>query len=241
VQPVRQAIDPPGDARQDWQITAELARRILAKLELTPAGPQAAWDYASPAAIMQEIAAVTPSYGGISHERLARGERLQWPVPNANHPGTPILHVGQFTRGRGRFHVVEHLPPHESPDEAYPLLLTTGRVLYHWHGGELSRRSPALVAECPRPEVEISPEDARRWQVAAGDEVLVESRRGQLRAIAAVTDRVPAGVVFGNFHFPGVGNVNNLTIGALDPIAKIPEYKVCAVRLRRAEEPRTAS
>jgi formate dehydrogenase alpha subunit len=241
VQLVRKAIDPPGEARQDWQITAELARRILARLDLAPVGPQAAWDYASPAAIMQEIAAVTPSYAGIAHDRLHRGERLQWPVPHASHPGTPILHVGQFTRGRGKFHVAEHLPPHESPDEAYPLLLTTGRVLYHWHGGELSRRSPALVAECPQPEVEISPEDARRWQVATGGEVLVESRRGQLRAIAAVTDRVPAGVVFGNFHFPGAGNVNNLTIAALDPVAKIPEYKVCAVRLWRAEEPRTAS
>jgi anaerobic selenocysteine-containing dehydrogenase len=105
----------------------------------------------------------------------------------------------------------------------------------------LSRRSPALIAECPQPEVEISPEDARRWQVDSGDEVLVESRRGSLRAMAAVTDRVPSGVVFGNFHFPGSGNVNNLTIAALDPIAKIPEYKVCAVRVRRADEPRTAS
>jgi formate dehydrogenase major subunit/formate dehydrogenase alpha subunit len=134
-------------------------------------------------------------------------------------------------RGLGKFHVVEHLPPHERPDDEYPLVLTTGRVLYHWHGGELSRRSPSLLAECPEPRVEIHPDDARRHGLATGQWVLVQSRRGELEARADVTDRVAAGLVFGNFHFPGSGNVNNLTIQALDPVAKIPEYKVCAVRL----------
>ncbi len=231
VQLVRQAIDPPGDARADWHIIAELAARMLAEAGLAPAGPQARWDYDAPAAIMTEVATLTPSYGGVSHERLEHGERLQWPVPSAAHPGTPILHVDRFTRGLGKFHVVEHLPPHELPDDAYPLVLTTGRVLYHWHGGELSRRSPALLAQCPEPRVEIHPDDARRLRLAADQWVLVTSRRGQLRARAQITDRVAAGLVFGNFHFPGLGNVNNLTIGALDPVAKIPEYKVCAVRL----------
>jgi formate dehydrogenase alpha subunit len=231
VQLVRQATNPPGEARPDWEITTELAGRLLAELSLAPAGPQAAWDYASPAAILREAATLTPSYAGISHERLARGERLQWPVPTASHPGTPILHVRQFTRGLGKFHVVEHLPPHELPDEAYPLVLTTGRVLYHWHGGELSRRSPMLLAECPEPRVEIHPDDARRHRLTSGQWVRVNSRRGQLRAVADVTVRVAPGLVFGNFHFPGSGNVNNLTIQALDPVAKIPEYKVCAVRL----------
>ena len=231
VQFVRQAIDPPGLARPDWQIVANLARKMLEFSQRSPAGPLAGWDYTSPAAILAEAAALTPSYAGISHERLARGERLQWPVPHATHPGTPILHTQQFTRGKGRFHVVEHLPPHESPDSDYPLLLTTGRVLYHWHGGELSRRSPTLLAECPQPRVEISPCDAARRAIATGDSVRLVSRRGQMLARAMVTDRVAEGIVFGNFHFPGEANVNNLTIRALDPIAKIPEYKVCAVRL----------
>jgi len=234
VQLVRQAIDPPGEARQDWQTTAELAKKICSALEVTPAGHHASWDYESPAAIMREVAALTPSYAGVSHQRLERGERLQWPVPSASHPGTPILHVDRFTRGLGKFHVVEHLPPHELPNDEYPLVLTTGRVLYHWHGGELSRRSPTLLAQCPQPQVEISPEDARRLGLSVGSQVLVKSRRGEMLALADITDRVAAGTIFGNFHFPGPGNVNNLTIRALDPVAKIPEYKVCAVRLERA-------
>ena len=180
---------------------------------------------------MDEIAAVTPSYAGVNHQRLDRGERLQWPVWDAQHPGTPILHVGKFSRGKGKFHVVDHLPPEEQPNADFPLILTTGRVLYHWHGGELSRRSSALLAECPESLVEVSPEDAIRLGVKDGLPVLVLSRRGEVVARALVTSRVAAGVVFANFHFPGVANANNLTIRALDPLAKIPEYKVCAVRL----------
>ena len=231
VQLVRQAVDPPGQARPDWQIVADLAKGLLKCSRWSSAGPYAGWDYASPAEIMAEVAALTPSYAGVSHERLTRGDRLQWPVPNATHPGTPILHIERFTRGKGHFHVVEHLPPHESPDREFPLLLTTGRVLYHWHGGELSRRSPTLLAECPQPRVEISPCDAARYAIATDDGVRLVSRRGQMLALAMVTDRVAEGTVFGNFHFPGEANVNNLTIRALDPIAKIPEYKVCAVRI----------
>jgi formate dehydrogenase major subunit len=234
VQLVRQAIDPPGEARADWQIIAEVAKRLLAELELAPTGPHAGWEYASAADIMREIAALTPSYTGVSHERLARGDRLQWPVPSEQHAGTPILHVGRFVRGKGRFHVVEQLPPQEQPDTDYPFVLTTGRVLYHWHGGELSRRSQSLLAESPEPLVEISPEDAGRLHVATGMAIRIVSRRGQMLARASVSERVACGVVFGNFHFPGEANVNNLTIRALDPVAKIPEYKVCAVRVERA-------
>ncbi len=236
VQMVRQAIEPPAAARADWQITADLARRMLDASGRRPMGPRAGWQYGSPGEIMNEIAALTPSYAGISLERLERGERLQWPVPSASHPGTPILHVDRFTRGLGKFHVVEQLPPHESPDQEYPLVLTTGRVLYHWHGGELSRRSPALLAACPEPRVEIHPEDARRYGIRQNAWVLVSSRRGEMRARAEVTDRVAVGLVFGNFHFAGEGNVNNLTIHALDPVAKIPEYKVCAVRLATCDD-----
>ncbi|HSF48675.1 MAG TPA: formate dehydrogenase subunit alpha, partial [Burkholderiales bacterium] len=231
VQMVREALPPPTDSRADWRIICELARRVLALEAMFPVGPRAGWDYASPAAIMDEIAALTPSYAGVSHARLERGEQLFWPVPDSNHPGTPILHVTQFTRGKGKFHVCEHLPAAELPDRDYPLILTTGRVLYHWHGGEMTRRSPGLAELCPDPRVEISPEDAALLKLVDGFAVRVASRRGEMRAQAEVTERVPQGVVFGNFHFPGEYNVNNLTIAALDPIAKIPEYKVCAVRV----------
>jgi formate dehydrogenase major subunit/formate dehydrogenase alpha subunit len=179
---------------------------------------------------MSEIAALTPSYAGVSFKRLETCERMQWPVA-ADGPGTPILHVGRFTRGQGRFHAVDHLPPQELPDDQYPLLLTTGRVLYHWHGGEMTRRVPALMEVFGQPLLEVSPEDARRFGILDGQPVLVASRRGEMQAYAVVTQRVGEGIVFGNFHFPDEQNVNNLTICALDPVAKIPEYKVCAVRV----------
>ncbi|MDH3716745.1 MAG: formate dehydrogenase subunit alpha [Planctomycetota bacterium] len=231
VQPVRQAIQPLGDAQPDWKITADIARRILEIERREPVGPQAGWDYQNWSDILAELAALTPSYAGITARRVESGERLQWPVWDEQHAGTPVLHVGQFTRGKGKFHAVDHLPARELPDEHYPLLLTTGRVLYHWHGGELSRRSVGLLAACPDPVVEISPEDGARMNLVTGQGVHVRSRRGEMHAQAVITDRVSAGVIFGNFHFPGEQNVNNLTLAALDPVAKIPEYKVCAVAL----------
>jgi formate dehydrogenase major subunit/formate dehydrogenase alpha subunit len=234
VQLVRPAVEPPGEARADWAVTAELARRVLALEGRAPAGPHAGWDYQGPAEIMAEVAALTPSYGGVSHARLQRGERLQWPVPDTDHPGTPVLYADGFPPGRPRFHPVDHLPPAELPDAEYPLVLTTGRVLYHWHGGEVSRRAAGLMMAYPEPLVEISPEDAARGGLGDGQRARVRSRRGEMVARALVTDRVAAGVVFGTFHFPGPGNVNNLTVAALDPVAKIPEYKACAVAVEAA-------
>jgi formate dehydrogenase major subunit/formate dehydrogenase alpha subunit len=231
IQLVRQAIEPVGEARPDWAITAELARRLLARQGRTPIGHQAGWAYASPADIMDEIAALTPSYAGVSQARLEGGDSLHWPVPNATHPGTPILHVDRFPRDRGRFFPCEHLPAAELPDDDYPLYLTTGRVLYHWHGGEMTRRVPGLLEVYPHTLVEISPEDAARIGLNSQRWVRVTSRRGEVVARAVITARVSPGVVFGNFHFPAEQNVNNLTIAALDPVAKIPEYKVCAVRI----------
>jgi formate dehydrogenase alpha subunit len=237
IQLVRQAIAPLGEARPDWAVTAETARRMLAFQGSTPAGPQAGWDYQHPAEILDEVAALVPSYGGVSHARLERSDRLQWPVPDAGHPGTPVLHVCRFARGRGKFHIVDHLPPAELPDADYPLVLTTGRVLYHWHGGEITRRAKGLLEVCPEGLVEISPEDAAKIGLDGGGMVKVRSRRGEMLAGALVTPRVAPGLVFGNFHFPGPQNVNNLTIGALDPAAKIPEYKVCAVALEAVRDP----
>jgi formate dehydrogenase major subunit/formate dehydrogenase alpha subunit len=238
VQLVRQAIPPIGESRPDWQIICDLAKRIASGGKRVPdtTAPYAGWEYISPAEVMDEIAALTPIYAGISHQRLEQGERLQWPVRGPDHPGTPILHREQFARGLGKFHVVEYTPPHELPDAEYPLVLTTGRVLYHWHGGEMTRRAKGLLEVYPTTLVEINPEDAERLGVEDGQPVRLTSRRGEVRAVAQVTDRVPPGVVFGNFHFPGEQNINLLTISALDPVAKIPEYKVCAVRVEPLQE-----
>ena len=233
VQLIRAAISPPGIARADWSILSELGGRLLKQFGHKPAGPQAGWSYSHPRDILREIAALTPSYAGISFERLERGEQLQWPVPTAEHPGTPILHVGRFTRGMGKFHVTEHLPARELPDAEFPFLLTTGRVLFHWHGGELTRRVPGLVSLCPEATLELSPDDAARLAIETGDALRVRSRRGEMLARANVTSRVSAGLVFANFHFPAEGNANNLTINAVDPVAKIPEYKVCGVSIER--------
>jgi len=231
VQMVRQAIQPLGEAQPDWKIIAELAKRIIAKGPRTPrSGGFAGWDYTDTAQIMAEVAALTPIYAGVSHERLERGERLQWPVKDATHPGTPILHVGQFSRGLGKFMPVEHIPPAELPNDEYPVILSTGRVLYHWHGGELTRRSKGLLEVYNQPLIEINPEDAERLGLNGKRRVRVTSRRGRIEAEAWVTERVPPGMVYANFHFPEA-SANELTHAALDPIAKIPEYKVCAVRV----------
>ncbi len=143
------------------------------------------------------------------------------------------IHVGQFVRGKGKFHAVDHLSAAELPDKQYPFILTTGRVLYHWHGGELSRRAKGLLEIYPETLVEISPEDAAKINLN-GHLLRLKSRRGQVVARPIITDRVAPGVLFGNFHFPGQQNINNLTIGVVDPVAKIPEYKVCAVAIEAA-------
>ncbi len=231
VQMVRPAITPPGEARQDWQIIRDVAQGILSA-GTRPVAPAAwsGWDYETPSQIMDEINALTPSYGGITHARLEQGERLQWPCPTLLHPGTPILHTQGFTRGKGRFMPIEHIPPAEKPDDAYPFVLSTGRVLYHWHGGEMTRRAQNLLALYSEPLIEINAEDAARLRLAPQSHVRVSSRRGQISAKAWVTDRVPPGMVYANFHFPHA-SANELTQAALDPIAKIPEYKVTAVRV----------
>lgn len=240
VQMVRKAVEPPGEAREDWWITAELAKRMLAlqtsEVLDTPevSAPYAGWDYKSTSDIMAEIAALTPQYAGITHARLEGGETLQWPCPNTEHPGTPILHIGKFTRGLGKFTPIEHIPPAELPDDEYPMVLSTGRVLYHWHGGQMSRRSKGLLEIYPKPLIEVNEEDAEKLGLNGNKRVRVTSRRGSIEAEAQVTDRVPPGMVYGNFHFPQA-SVNELTIAALDPVSKIPEFKVCAVKVEVVE------
>jgi formate dehydrogenase alpha subunit len=236
IQLCRQAIQPLGEARPDWQIIADVAKRLLSMGERPiRSAPYSGWDYSDTAQIMAEIAALTPSYAGVTHERLQKGERLQWPVKSLDHPGTPILHIGQFTRGLGKFMPIEHIPPAELTDYEYPMLLTTGRVIYHWHGGELTRRSKGLLDIYPQSLIEINPEDAAKLGLNGSNVVRIVSRRGEVIARAVITDRVTPGMIFANFHFPGDQNANNLTIAALDPIAKIPEYKVCAVKIEKID------
>jgi formate dehydrogenase major subunit/formate dehydrogenase alpha subunit len=233
IQMVRQAIPPLGQAMPDWQITAGLARRMFASGDRKPeAAPFAGWDYSSTSDILQEAAALTPSYAGVSHARLERGDRLQWPVRDESHPGTPILHTAQFARGKGKFMPIDHIPPAEMPDDTFPLVLNTGRVLYHWHGGQMTRRAEGLIAVYERALVEINPSDAVHFELDDRCRVRITSRRGSIEAEVWITDRVPPGMVFANFHFPE-SPANELTIAALDPVAKIPEYKICAVRLEK--------
>jgi predicted molibdopterin-dependent oxidoreductase YjgC len=235
VQMVRQAIPTQGDARNDWWVISELAKRILAGIgdRVRHEAAYSGWDYADQSEIMSEINALTPSYGGITHGRLEAGERLQWPCPTLDHPGTPILHTKQFTRGRGKFTPIDHIPPAELPDDDYPMLLSTGRVLYHWHGGQMTRRAKGLMEVYGEALIELNPDDAEKLGLNGKNMVRVTSRRGAIEAQAWVTDRVPPGMVYANFHFPNA-SANELTHAALDPVAKIPEYKITAVKVELA-------
>ncbi len=241
VQLVRRALDPLGDTRPDWQIISELGQQLLGagvlaeRTAAVEAAPYGAWDYLNPAEIMDEVAALTPSYGGVRHQRLMSGKGLQWPCPDDKHPGTPILHVGKFTRGLGKFAPVDFLGPAELPDDEYPLLLTTGRVLWHYHTGSLTRRAQGLAAIYPEGFIEMHPEDAARLGVASGELVEVSSRRGQVNVKADVTEKIQPGVVFMTFHF-AESAANLLTNSAFDPVAKIPELKACAVKVVKLPE-----
>ncbi len=228
VQRIRKAINPPGSAKPDWEIIAEISTRLGYPM-----------NYKSSKEIMAEIAMLTPIYGGISYSRLIHGG-LQWPCWDRKHPGTPILHQGQFTRGRGKFHVVQDKPPAELPTRAYPILLTTGRVLEHWHTGSMSHRSRVLETLVPESRVEINPVDANRLGVGEGDVISLSSRRGEVQTRAKKSYRVRPGQAFMAFHW-GDAPVNRLTNPALDPQAKIPEFKVSSVKailtvLERAAE-----
>ncbi len=235
VQRVRKAVEPPGQAKADWEIICALAGRLKGKDVPPSSNPNTTqWSYASPAEVMDEIAILTPSYGGISFKRL-EGRGLQWPCPSADHPGTPYLHTGQFTRGKGRFMPADYRPPAEEPDDEYPLVLTTGRVLFHYHTGTMTRRSPTLTEQINEAFVEIHPEDAAQLGLVNGHMVCVRSRRGEVTLAARVTETVPPGTVFIPFHF-AEAPANLLTHAALDPEAKIPEYKVCAVQVIQVEE-----
>jgi formate dehydrogenase major subunit len=221
VQRVRKAVNPPGEARDDWQIIADISARMGYNMGV-----------ASAEDIFEEIRKVTPSYTGISYAGIdAQG--LHWPCPTEDHPGTPILHIGQFTSGKGVFHGIDWIPPAEQADDEYPLYLTTGRVLYHYHTGTMTMKSEGLNECAPDCFVEISAKDAKQFGVEDGALVEIASRRGKISARIAVSDKAVTGTVFIPFHFARAA-ANKLTNAKLDPISGIPEFKVCAVRLSKA-------
>ncbi len=219
IQRVRKVLEPPGEARGDWEIVAEIASRLGYPMP-----------YAASSEIMEEIARLTPIYGGISYGRLDANGGVQWPCWDKDHPGTPILHQGKFTRGRGKFHVVQDKPPAELPSADFPLLLTTGRVLQHWHTGSMSHRSRVLEILSPESCVEICPSDAARLGIRQGDVITLSSRRGKLQTRAKENWRVSPGLAFMAFHW-GDAPANLLTNPAVDPLAKIPELKVSYARI----------
>lgn len=218
---VRKAVEPVGESRPDWDIICDLSTRFGLPMS-----------YGSPSEIFDEIAKVAPSYGGLSYERLEKGP-IAWPCPTPDHPGTPILHKERFTRGKGLFTAIEYRPPEELTDEEFPLQLTTGRYFPHYHTGTMTRNSPTLHGEMPEGHVEIHPRDAARLGLKSYDMAKIVSRRGEVVTRTVVTDLIKPGNVFMSFHFMEA-NANVLTNPALDPISKIPEYKVCAVRVEKA-------
>ncbi len=221
VQRVRKAVEPPDGVREDWRII----RDIAAKMEYAMSGDDAE-------AIFDEIAAVTPSYAGITYTRIEK-TGIHWPCPNPDHPGTPVLHAETFPIGRGVFFPIDFSPPVEPVDADYPLYLTTGRVLYQYHTGTMTRRSTGLNERAPESFVEISPDDAEKYDLKHDEMVNIASRRGEIQVRLNISDKAVAGTVFIPFHFAEAA-ANRLTLAALDPVSKIPEYKVCAVRISKA-------
>jgi formate dehydrogenase alpha subunit len=222
VQLVRKAVAPPGQSRNDWAIICDIAGRMNYPMT-----------YENSRQIMEEISQVTPSYGGISYDRIEY-EGIHWPCPTSEHPGTPILHREQFTCGKGNFIAIDYLPPAEIADDEYPLYLTTGRLLYQYHTGTMTMKTDGLNEIAPDCFVEISPGDAGKYDMPDGSMVEIASRRGNIQARIKVSKKAVSGTVFLPFHY-AMAAANRLTNAALDPISGIPEYKVCAVKLTKAD------
>ena len=234
VQRVRQALPAVGESLPDWEIVCALAKRMEAELGIDES---AGFDYRDPEAIWEEMRAVTPDFQGISYARLDAEGGVHWPCPAADHPGTPYLFEEDFPRGKGKFWELEYGTESELPDEEYPYHLTTGRVLFHWHGGTMTRNS-RLEEAFPVPIVEMHPADAGALQVVSGDWLRMTSRRGSVECQVMVTGRSPAGTLFLPFHFVEAA-ANLLTLDKIDPRAKIPDFKMAAVKLEKVERAAT--
>ncbi len=220
VQRVRKAVEPPGEARPDIQIIMEISKRLGYDMK-----------YNSPAEVLREFGSLWPALAGITYERLEKGG-IQWPCPDTGHPGTPYLYANGFPAGKPKFSKVFHIPPAEIYDEEYPFVLTTGRNLYQYHYGTMSRRVKEIEAHAGEAYVEINPSDAEAKGITDNDRIRLVSRRGDLSIKARITNRVRPGTIFVPIHYHEAA-ANRLTNDALDPVVKIPEYKVCAVRVER--------
>ena len=211
-------MEPPGEAKPDWMILSEIGKRLGLSM-----------DYSSAKEVFDEMASLTPSYGGISYDRIDTRE-VQWPCPSPDHEGTQFLHQGKFTRGLGLFSAIDYRPSEEIPDEEYPFILTTGRRFAHYHTRTMTGRCESLHKEFPRPITQINFLDADKMGLKEGDRVKVISRRGEVETFVRPGDIVPEGAIFMDFHF-AEANSNVLLGTSLDPISKTPDYKVCAVRI----------
>lgn len=230
VQRVRKAVEPPGQARADWEILIDLAKAC---------GGDGYWDFQSPSEVYDEFVRDAPKFAGLSHQRLdneIHGGKtgLQWPCPDAEHPGTEYLHQGGVIRGKGLFQPVEYRPSMELADEEYALLLSTGRTLYHYNAATQTRRESGLAEKQPEAFVEIHPRDARKREIKQGDMVEVTSRRGAIRVRAIISRQVRPGCIWMPLHF-AEARANLLTNDAGDPITGTAEYKVCAAEVAKVE------
>ncbi|MDR1721595.1 MAG: molybdopterin-dependent oxidoreductase, partial [Methanobrevibacter sp.] len=228
VQYIRQAISPVGEeVRPDWEIICDIAKRLGSDK----------FEFNSPQEVFEEIRQITPQYAGMNKERLVKPEALHWPCPSEDHPGTPILHKEQFSTpdGLGIFMSIGHQEPGESPSEDYPFTLTTGRVLFHWHTGSMTRRSKTLDRELPTGFVEIHKNDAYKLGINDKEEIKISTRRGEIEIPARITEDIMEGVLFIPFHF--VEHAANILTSSenLDPAAKMPEFKVSVADVAKVE------
>ncbi len=218
---VNKIIESIGNSMPDWKIIQKIAQAM-----------GTFWQYSSWKDIMLEINILTPQYAGITTERIENGETLQWPCLSTAHPGTKFLHKDKFARGKGLLTAIEHMPPKELPNEEYPFVMSTGRILYHYHTGSMSRRSKSLNSYVDEPYFEMNIDDMKDLKVKDGHKVRVSSRRGIIEIAAKKSDKVKKGNIFVPFHFSEAA-ANKLTLDKVDPVSKIPEYKVCAVKIEK--------
>jgi predicted molibdopterin-dependent oxidoreductase YjgC len=221
IQLVRKAVNPPGEAKADWEILCQISAALGQPM-----------NYRNPAAIYDEMASLSPVFGGISHQRIAERNGLQWPCPTPEHPGTRFLHEGKFTRGKGKFHAIVFQPQKEEPDQEFPLILSTGRTLFNYNSGHMTRRSAVIHQKEPGNFVEIHPETAARYGIEANVKVVVRTRRGQVTGRAVVGDRVRPDTIWMPFHF-AEEPTNAITNDVFDPVTSTAEYKCCAARIEK--------